>query len=155
MEEKKYTYDYPRPAVCVDIALIAVDKEGMPSILLIERGEEPFKGMWALPGGFIEEFEGLNDAAVRELKEETSIEGVTLQRFNVYDKPNRDPRGRTISMVFMGFAEQSQIHPIAGDDAKNAHYFKLNEIPLLAFDHVDIVKDVINYIAKHVNQIHN
>lgn len=135
-----YCYDYPRPAVCVDIILIDVDSN---SILLIQRKNEPFKDFWAFPGGFVDENEDVLNAALRELSEETSIEGVELQQFKTYGTPGRDPRGHVISVIFFGKCNH-QIHAKAGDDAKNLVWFKLDNLPKLAFDHKQILDEFFN-----------
>jgi 8-oxo-dGTP diphosphatase len=95
----EYTYDYPRPAVTSDIAVLRLDQ--IPEILLIQRKDPPFRQMWALPGGFMEMEETLEETARRELLEETGISAGELIRFDSYDRPGRDPRGRTITQVFV------------------------------------------------------
>lgn len=135
-----YTYDYPRPAVTVDIILITKDE--LPRILLIQRKHAPFKGTWALPGGFLDMDEDLETAALRELQEETHIENIILKQFKTYGAVNRDPRGRTVSVVFYAFVE-NEMEAIAGDDASEAKWFKLSELPTLAFDH-QLILDEFN-----------
>ncbi len=140
-----YTYKYPRPAVTTDVILTA-GKQKATHLLLIERKNEPYKGLWALPGGFIEMDEDLEDACLRELKEETGIEGIKIQQFCSVGTPGRDPRGRTITIVYMGHIEK-MITPVAGDDAKNAKWFEIGKLPELAFDHLEIInkfKDCIS-----------
>jgi 8-oxo-dGTP diphosphatase len=134
-----YTYDYPRPMVCVDIVVLrkATDSH---EILLIQRLNEPFKDHWALPGGFIEMEEDLIDSAYRELEEETGITQIQLQQLKTYGKPGRDPRGRTISVVFGGLLEEDQ-EVQAGDDAKETKWFSIAELPPLAFDHSLILEE--------------
>lgn len=134
-----YTYDYPRPMVCVDMIILRKDGN-KTKLLLIKRGNDPFKNNWALPGGFIEIEEDLIASAYRELKEETHITKVQLQQLKTYGQPGRDPRGRTISVVFGGFLEEGQIAK-AGDDAKETEWFPIKEMPELAFDHDVIVKE--------------
>lgn len=136
-----YTYDYERPMVCVDIIVLKKIK-GSYSILLIERLNNPFKEMWALPGGFIEMEEDLINSAYRELLEETSIKEIELKQFKAYGKPGRDPRGRTISVIFYGTVDETQ-EAKAGDDAKRANWFSLYQLPDLAFDHQKIIQDFI------------
>jgi 8-oxo-dGTP diphosphatase len=125
-----YTYQYPRPAVTVDAILISHQN----SVLLIERGREPFKGTWALPGGFIDMNEELETACRRELEEETGLRVGELKQFRAYGGVNRDPRHRTISVVFYAFSEV-ELEAFAGDDAANSKWFSLNQLPELAFDH--------------------
>jgi len=142
----EYIYEYPRPAVTADIAVLRLEK--LPEILLIQRKDPPFKQMWALPGGFLEMQETLEEAARRELMEETGIRAGELIRFDTYDKPERDPRGRTITQVFVMIWKQEMGLPKAGSDASGLQWFGLNELPTLAFDHKQIVADVIGLIKE-------
>lgn len=131
-----YSYTYPRPAVTVDAILISKKN----SVLLIERGREPFKGKWALPGGFIEMDESLEMACQRELEEETGIRVGELKQFKAFGSVNRDPRSRTISVIFYAFTDH-EIIASAGDDAANAQWFPLDQLPELAFDHQLILEE--------------
>ncbi|TFE68563.1 NUDIX hydrolase [Methylacidiphilum sp. Yel] len=108
-------------------------------LLLIQRKNPPFQGMWALPGGFVEENEDLEEAALRELKEETNISASQLVQIGAFGKPGRDPRGRVISIAFLLVMPFENLKPAAGDDAKNACFFPLNQLPILAFDHQFII----------------
>lgn len=143
---ERYTYDYPRPAVTSDIAVLRLEE--IPEILLIQRKDSPFKDMWALPGGFMEMEESLEEAARRELQEETGIKAGEMIRFDTYDKPGRDPRGRTITQVFVMVWKKEMGLPEAGSDAANLRWFALNELPDLAFDHAQILADVIRMIRE-------
>lgn len=136
-----YTYKYPRPAVTVDIILMrnACEK---PEVLLIQRLDPPFQDCWAFPGGFVDMEETLEEAATRELFEETGVTGVLLSQFNAYSSLDRDPRGRTISVIFTGIAKENETVK-AGDDAKDTRWFKLEDLPELAFDHNEIITDLI------------
>jgi 8-oxo-dGTP diphosphatase len=131
-----YTYKYPRPSVTVDCILVSPNN----SVLLIQRGGEPFKDKWAIPGGFIEMEEPLDVACHRELEEETGIHVNKLTQFRTYGAVNRDPRGRTISVVFYSFVDR-EIEAKAGDDAANAQWFLLDNLPPLAFDHQQILEE--------------
>ena len=131
-----YTYSYPRPAVTVDAILISPQH----SVLLIERGREPFKGKWALPGGFIEMDEELEIACRRELEEETGLRVGELKQFRAYGGVNRDPRHRTISVLFYAFTDY-ELAACAGDDAANAKWFPFDQLPELAFDHQLILEE--------------
>jgi 8-oxo-dGTP diphosphatase len=122
--------------------------ESIPEILLVQRKEDPFKGMWALPGGFMAIQESLEEAARRELLEETGIRAGDLIRFDTYDTPGRDPRGRTITQVFVMIWNQDMGEPVAGSDAADLGWFDLTGLPELAFDHAGIVADVIRMIRE-------
>ncbi len=130
-----YTYQYPRPALTVDAILI---KKESRQLLLIQRGIEPYKGKWALPGGFVEMDELLADACKREIMEETGLEVSELTQFMAADKVDRDPRGRTISVLFYGFVPEEAVVQ-GGDDAAEAAWFSLDALPELAFDHGDLL----------------
>lgn len=135
-----YTYEYPRPGVTTDCLIITQGNN--PQILLIQRGIEPYLGSWALPGGFVEIDEDLAAAASRELLEETGLVIADMKQFKTYGKPDRDPRGRTISVVFIGrISEKMTVRGM--DDAQDAGWFPLNNLPFLAFDHKDIISDYI------------
>ena len=133
-----YTYKYPRPALTVDAIVFNNENE----ILLIQRSSEPFKDLWAFPGGFVDEDETVEKAVYRELEEETGIKQVKLKQFYTYSEPDRDPRHRTVTVAFVGKV-LSILQPKAGDDAKNAEWFKLADLPPLAFDHAQILKEVL------------
>lgn len=141
-----YTYEHPRMAVTVDVALFAVD--GTPDILLIQRGKEPFAGKWALPGGFIDMEERAADAAARELAEETGVEGVQLVFLDYFDAINRDPRGRTLSLTFRGVAERAETPIRADDDAADVRWFPVAALPPLAFDHDRIVAEALSALRR-------
>jgi len=138
-----YTYQYPRPAVTVDAIIIC----NRISVLLIERGREPFKGKWALPGGFVDMDEDLETACRRELEEETGLRVGELKQFKTYGSVDRDPRGRTISVIFYAFPEKELI-PLAGDDAAKAQWFLLDNLPELAFDHQQIIDEFTSEIMR-------
>lgn len=135
-----FTYKYPRPALTVD----AIVFRRIPDlqVLLIQRLNEPFKEMWAFPGGFVDMDETVEVAVERELEEETSLTGITLKQFQTFSAVDRDPRHRTVSVVFVGFADE-KAKPKAGDDAKNAKWFDLDNLPKLAFDHAEIMEKVL------------
>ncbi|MGQ9846055.1 MAG: NUDIX domain-containing protein [Bacteroidales bacterium] len=139
-----YCYEYPRPAIATDIVLIA--KTPIENkVLLIQRKNNPFKGMWAFPGGFMDINETLIETANRELYEETGIKINELTFFGIYDHPQRDPRGRTISIVYYALLENI-IVPQSGDDATHAQWFPIKQIPPLAFDHNIIIRDILKKI---------
>lgn len=144
MDKKgKYIYDWPRPMVSVDVAVFTFSQD-KANLLLIKRGNEPYKGRWALPGGFVDIDEELEDSAARELAEETGLEGVPLQQLHTFGDVGRDPRGRQITIVFMGIAKGGQDKIKAGDDAAEARWFDIEKLPKdLAFDHDKITKFAI------------
>lgn len=136
-----YTYPYPRPSLTVDIAIFK-EYEGCYEVLLIRRKNEPFEGKWALPGGFVDMDETVETAASRELFEETSLSEIHLEQFHVFSEVDRDPRGRTVSVVFTGFLNNDQ-EANAKDDAREARWFDVKKLPELAFDHRKIVDMLI------------
>ncbi len=136
-----YTYHYPRPAVTVDAILVSPERK----VLLIERGREPYLGKWALPGGFIDMDEELEAACKRELEEETLLKIEGLRQFKAYGAVHRDPRHRTISVLFYAFTDNELIAR-AGDDAANAKWFPIDNLPELAFDHLQILEEFRNEI---------
>lgn len=136
-----YTYEYPRPALTVDMIIICKPQR---KVLLIQRGHEPFKGYWAIPGGYVEEGETIIAAARRELQEETGITGVDLQQVGTYGDPGRDPRGWQVTVAHVGYV--SEMVGKAGDDAAAAHWFDFGELPELAVDHAIILQDTFKKI---------
>ena len=130
----RHCYDHPRPAVTVDVVVLSRDGRA----LLIRRKSEPFRGFWALPGGFVDVEEPPAAAAARELEEETGITGVDLRLFGVFGDPGRDPRGWTISIAFAAQVE-SCVNAESGSDASEACWKALDDLPPLAFDHSRII----------------
>lgn len=149
MSGKKYCYDYPRPALAADSIIFSYDKNIL-KVLLIERKYPPFEGQWAIPGGFVNIDEEIDAAAYRELKEETGITDVELMQFTTIGTVGRDPRGRIISVFFIGIADYDKCNVRAGDDAKNAKWLPANDLPKLAFDHQEIISDAVSYLLKSV-----
>lgn len=134
-----YSYKYPRAALTVDAIVYFKDPDST-RVLLIERGREPFKNQWALPGGFIEMDERLEEACIRELHEETGLQVNHMEQFRAYDAIDRDPRHRTISVVFsVQLDGETQVK--GADDASKADWFSIDNLPDLAFDHADIIRD--------------
>lgn len=135
-----YTYKYPRPAVTADCVVITLEE--IPRVLLIQRGNDPFKGQWAFPGGFMNMDETAEQCAIRELKEETGLNVSLLKQIGAYSDVERDPRGRTVTVAYLALAEKP--FPVKGnDDAAKAEWFALNALPPLAFDHADILRDAM------------
>ena len=132
------------------VADALVFKNNFKELLLIKRGKEPFKDMWAFPGGRIESNERIEDGAYRELQEETNISNIILHQIDIADEVNRDPRGRTISIIYYGkINEKEAQYAKSGDDAKELQWFLINNLPELAFDHKEIIDRVIKKITRN------
>jgi 8-oxo-dGTP diphosphatase len=151
----KYVYDWPRPMVAADAAVFGFfagkAKWRKPSwrLLLVNRKREPFKGKWAIPGGFVNVDEEIETAAARELAEETGLMGVGLEPIYVAGKVGRDPRGRVITVVFMGVITEGQSKLKAGDDAAEAKWFDIKNLPKnLAFDHNEVSRLAIRKLKR-------
>jgi 8-oxo-dGTP diphosphatase len=132
---------YERPSVTVDVVIFRV-VEGQLKVLLIQRKKWPFEGMWAIPGGFVNMDEPLENAAARELYEETEVEGVYLEQFYTFGQPDRDPRTRVLSVAHLALVGTDQVQPKADDDAADVGWFSVHDpLPLpLAFDHAEVLK---------------
>ncbi len=137
--EKKYQYDYPHAAITADAVVFGFDGKAL-HVLLIERGANPFKGCWALPGGFMKIDETVEECAGRELCEETGVKNVYLEQFHVFSDTNRDPRERVVTVAFLALVRKADYHLIAADDAARARWFNPDTLPALAFDHDRIIK---------------
>ena len=136
-----YTYEYPRPAVTVDCVVFGFDaQEHDLKVLLIQRAADPFKDHWALPGGFVDMDEEVETAAMRELEEETGMTNVFLEQLYTFGNLNRDPRGRVISVAYYALVTRADKTILAASDAKNVHWFSVNDLPSLAFDHDKILE---------------
>lgn len=142
-----YQYKYPHPALTADCVIFGFNGEQL-KILLIERGIEPYKGMWALPGGFMGIDETIEDAARRELNEETGLKDVFMTQFKVYSGVKRDPRERVVTVAFIALVRPSDYQLVAGDDASNALWFDENSLPPMAFDHADIIKEAREHLKE-------
>ncbi len=147
-KKSRYVYDWPRPMVSVDAAVFSFFRGGV-KLLLIKRKKEPFKGHWALPGGFVGIDEELAAAAERELAEETGLRGVVLEQMHTFGRCGRDPRGRQITIVFMGVALKPRRKLKAGDDAAEAKWFDIEKLPgNMAFDHDEVVRFAIRKLKR-------
>ena len=146
MEDKKFCYDYPRPAVTTDCVVYGYNDKSELLVLLIERRFNPFKGLWAFPGGFLNMDESAEQCAKRELLEETGIKVDQLKQLYTASGVERDPRGRVISIVFITKVDLSVLNVVAGDDASNAKWFNAKNIPQLAFDHNEILAIALKQI---------
>ncbi len=157
----KYIYDWPRPMVTVDAVVFAFS-DNRPKLLLVNRKNPPFKGKWALPGGFVDIDEELEDAVARELAEETGLTNVTLEQMHTFGTIGRDPRGRQITIAFMGIltapscttdkkgSPEKTLNKIkAGDDAAEARWFDIDKLPKdMAFDHNHVANFAIRKLKR-------
>lgn len=148
MEEKKYCYKYPHPAVTTDCVIFGFDGEEL-KVLLIERGIDPYKGHWAFPGGFLNPDESAESGALRELKEETGIESAYIEQFHTYSTPDRDPRERVITIAYMALVKIQEAR--GGDDAADAKWFPIGKTPNLAFDHDMILRDALDRLRERIH----
>lgn len=137
-----YTYEYPRPSLTVDCVIFGLD-EGDLKVLLIQRDLEPFKGKWALPGGFVRVNETLDEAALRELQEETGVSNVYLEQLYTFGEVNRDPRERVVTVSYYALAKLSDHRIKATTDARDAAWFSVSDMPGLAFDHEKIFETAL------------
>jgi 8-oxo-dGTP diphosphatase len=144
-----YTYEYPRPALTVDIVIFSIRRDKL-NVLLVQRGKEPYLGKWALPGGFVNIDESLVSAAARELEEETGIEDVLLKQLFTYGDPGRDPRGRVVTVSYYSIIHQDiHFQPSGGSDTKQAKWLQIDKLPPLAFDHEDILSCALKTIRNN------
>ena len=130
--------DYASPSVTADVIIFTL-RGGDLQVLLIRRKNPPFQGVWAIPGGFVDMEESLEEAALRELEEETGVRDVYLEQLFTFGDLGRDPRGRTITVAYFALVPATAIHPRAGDDATEARWWSMYHLPPLAFDHADIL----------------
>ena len=145
-----YTYEYPRPSLTVDCIIFGLDESSRLKVLLIQRAKDPFKDAWALPGGFVDENETLEYAALRELKEETGVSDVFIEQLFTFGTPGRDPRGRVVTVAYYSLINLAE-HKIGADtDALDVKWFPINSLPPLAFDHAEILKTAITRLRGKV-----
>lgn len=142
-----YTYKYPHPAVTTDCVILTFHEERL-KILLIRRGIDPYKGEWALPGGFLKMDESAEECAKRELREETGVTGSTIKQFYTFTRPDRDPRERVITIAF--YALMRWQHAEGADDAEFADWLPVDQLPPLAFDHTEIVNLALETIRRDI-----
>jgi 8-oxo-dGTP diphosphatase len=133
------TYAYARPALTVDCVVFGLDESGL-QVLLIRRGQAPFAGCWALPGGFLVVGESPEDAARRELREETGLSRIYLEQLGTFGDPKRDPREHVVTVAYYALVRLADHHAQAATDASDAAWFGVNDIPGLAFDHAVILR---------------
>jgi 8-oxo-dGTP diphosphatase len=156
MAKRKYTYDWPRPAVTVDVALFTVAgslNQLRLEVLLIQRDAPPFQGTWALPGGFVLEHEDLPTAAMRELREETGLTEATLEQVGAIGTPGRDPRGHTITVLWAGLVPGDRERLQASGDARAAQWYAMSELPPLAFDHGTLLDQAIEHLRQRLAEV--
>lgn len=143
---------YRNPALTVDGVVLLNGVEEVPgdhySVLLIERGNEPFKGRYALPGGFVDYGEDIEEAIHREIAEETGLTGLPFRQFLTFGAPGRDPRGHTVSVVYVAVLIGKAPQVTGGDDAASAAWFPVKKLPDLAFDHAHILGKVLETINR-------
>ncbi|NJO02766.1 MAG: NUDIX hydrolase [Bacteroidia bacterium] len=144
-----YTYDYPRPALTVDCVIFGRDESPALKVLVIERAQPPFQGKWALPGGFVDENETVEQAAQRELEEETGLKQSSMKQLGVFSQPGRDPRGWVVSVAFYTLVNIRETDIRAGDDAAQAHWLEVSALQNreMAFDHQQILAQALSFIA--------
>lgn len=151
----KYSYEWPRPAVTVDIVLFTVAgalNQLRLEVLLIQRDGEPFRGAWALPGGFVHENEALEEAAARELREETGLGEVYLEQVGAVGTPGRDPRGHTITIVWVGLVPGDCGALQASGDARAVRWYDIAQLPPLAFDHGEILQQALAHLRRRLGE---
>jgi ADP-ribose pyrophosphatase YjhB (NUDIX family) len=142
----KYIYEWPRAMVTVDVVVFSVSA-GSRRVLLIRRRQEPYKDKWAFPGGFVDIDEHLATAAVRELAEETALTGIDLEQLCTFGRVGRDPRGRVITVVYVGFCEDADCQIKSGDDAAEAKWFDVDALPEMAFDHEEMAAEALRWLV--------
>jgi 8-oxo-dGTP diphosphatase len=144
-----HTYEYPRPALTVDCVVFGLDEDEL-EVMLIRRGLEPFAGRWALPGGFVHIDETLDDAARRELEEETGLRKVYLEQLFTFGAVDRDPRERIVTVAYYALVKLSDHKVRAATDATDAAWFSLSDLPELAFDHQHILEVALDRLKSKV-----
>lgn len=144
-----YTYQHPHAAVTVDITVFTVRNDEL-NVLLIKRADEPYQGEWALPGGFVHMDESLEQAAERELVEETGVSGVYLEQLYSFGDPGRDPRERVVTIAYYALIPSDTVKLRAATDAEGVAWFSVDKLPELAFDHHDILETAMDRLAAKV-----
>lgn len=147
MGKKLYRYEYPHPAVTMDSLVFSFDGKRL-RVLLIERGNEPYKGKWAFPGGFLNMDESCEAGALRELEEETGLTDVHLEQFHTFSQPGRDPRERIVTVSYYALTGVLEAH--AGDDAAKARWFDLDKVPPMAFDHNEMLQIGLKHLRERI-----
>lgn len=143
-----YWYKYPHAAMTTDCVIFGYDRSGL-SVLLVQRGIEPFKGSWAFPGGFLRMDETSEECARRELKEETGLETAFMEQFHTFTKIGRDPRERVVTIAYFALVNKAEVK--GGDDAADAKWFPVEELPSLAFDHQEIFEYAMKSLKEKIH----
>lgn len=146
---KEFCYKYPRPAVTTDCVVLGIEGNNI-NVLLIKRGNEPFKGLWALPGGFLNPDETAEEGALRELREETGLWDAEVEQLYTFSDPKRDPRDRVISIAYMAIVKLQEVK--GGDDASDARWFPIDNLPELAFDHDQILQKGLEILSLNLRK---
>ena len=144
-----YTYEYPHPAVTTDCVIFGYDQKDGLSVLLVERGVDPYKGHWAFPGGFLKIDEDAETGAKRELAEETGLQAAYIDQLGCFSEVNRDPRERVITIAFYALVRKENV--TGGDDAASARWFPILSVPPLAFDHDRILRVALSRLKEKIH----
>lgn len=147
-DKQLYCYKYPHPSVTADCVIFGFDGYKL-KVLLIKRDVNPYKGSWALPGGFIKIDESAEEGALRELREETGLEGAYIRQFHTFSAPNRDPRERVITIAYYALVKMQEVK--GGDDAAEARWFAFDELPHLVFDHDQILRKAEQSLRQQIH----
>ena len=148
MDDNKYCYKYPHPAVTTDCVIFGFDGEKL-NVLLVKRGGEPYLGWWAFPGGFVKIDESAEEGALRELKEETQLSTSYMEQLHTYSAPDRDSRERVITIAYLALVKITEVK--GGDDAAEVQWFPIDEVPHLAFDHDVILRDALARLRERIH----
>lgn len=143
-----YTYEYPHPAVTTDCVIFGFDGSRL-NVLLVERGIAPYKGRWAFPGGFLNMKETAREGALRELREETGLMGAYIEQFHTFSDPHRDPRERVITIAYLALVRMQEVK--GGDDAADARWYPIDDVPPLAFDHDRILRIALQRLRESIH----
>lgn len=143
-----YQYKYPHPSVTTDCVIFGFDGNKL-QVLLVKRGIEPYKGKWAFPGGFLKLDESAREGALRELREETGLTDAYIKQLHTFSEPERDPRERVITIAYYALVKIAEVK--GGDDAEDAQWFTIDDVPSLAFDHDRILRKAIEELRRQIH----